>query len=109
MPLLSNHSLPITQMTTSGQSIWLNLGTSMPKSASLVLTLVNASALVTKIEYSDDGSTVTATSQNAPSVTDAGTAKLVYPVSTQYPYVRINWVSGTATSLNASLESTLIS
>lgn len=108
MPLLSNNRLTITQMTTTGQSIWLHLGTILPKSASLVLTLVNASSFVGRIEYSDNGSTVTAITTNTTAVTDAGTTNLVYPVSVQYPYIRINWISGTATSLNASLESTLI-
>lgn len=109
MALLTNATNSITQLTASGTSTWIDLNRINPKNASIILTWVNASSAIAKIEYSDDRSTVASVSENTTSLTNAGTVALTYPISVVYPYIRVNWVSGTATSLDASVESTISS
>ena len=101
----------ITQLVAAGSSAWNLIGKFNPVSAGVVVTVVNGSALIARVEYSDDGDgAANVIGEATPAITDAGTViyALDLKVLADYPYYRITWVSGTADSVDAQYNHNLL-
>lgn len=107
MATSSSKVLTSAQLTGAGNTAWINLASIKPRSASARAVLVLPASFVGRIEYSNDASTVIGTGVTINAISTAGT--YIEPISTAYAYVRMVWVSGTATSLNFSIEGEMVS
>jgi len=91
-----------TALTTAGSTAFVDLSAINPISGSWDYTLVAPASLVARVDYSNDGSTVAASSAPLPANSVDGTVSL--PISTAYRFTRLTWVSGTGTSLTPTLN-----
>jgi hypothetical protein len=95
----------ITQLTAIGISTYVRLGT--PKSAEVELTMDTSASLVVRVVYSNNaGTTVVAKSVDY-TIPD-GSLKIVLPVAVDYQSVAVQWVSGTATTVDAIVKTNIL-
>ena len=73
----------------------------------LEIKIVVGVDVVYRVEYSNNASAVYGIT--LPSTAYTGSTTLIVPVSTAYPYLRLVWVSGTATSVDTTLLGEMIS
>ena len=94
----------LTQLTAPGTTAWVEMGRLKPASADLevIVAAINTNVVV-KVEYSEDGSAVAASSLSE-TITANGTYNI--PLSVRYRLVRLNFVSeagGTDATVDSSV------
>lgn len=95
----------ITQLTAAGESEYLELGS--PKSAEFEIVCDTSSSLIVRFLYSNDGGTTEhARSENITLVN--GSLTHVLPIALDYETVAIEWVSGTATTVDGTLKTNIL-
>ena len=90
----------VDALTTTGTTDWMEVGKKQPKSLELLVTTDTPNGVSLKVEYSEDGTNVVSESLLLTGITDADDYVFSIPAVATYPYVRLNWTAGTATSID---------